>query len=197
LSFHANHSKHDPVFVTLDVKSESGSRSKFPKEIDGYLREWFDASLIWTPGDMRARSRSSPDLCATVARAGWPSVGELRGKFLFCVSGNESWKSNYADDNPRQRLCFADCEVDDDPDAAAFTGNRAIANMNLFTSHHGIWSGTIPRFHQARQLVRGYELGSSGLWSKALAAGVNVLATDQVRGRTWAHVGTEAFAPIA
>ena len=114
------------------------------------------------------------------------------------MSGTESWKSNYADDNPKQRLCFADCEVDDDdPDAAAFTGNHAIANMNLFTSHHGIWSGTIPRFRQAHQLVRGYELGSSGLWSKAQAAGVNVLATDQVRGRTWAHVGTEAFAPIA
>ena len=108
LSFHANHSKHDPVFVTLDVKSESGSRFKFPKEIDSYLREWFDASLIWTPGDMRARSRSSADLCATVARTGWPRVGELRGKFLFCVSGNEKWKSNYADDNPKQRLCFAD-----------------------------------------------------------------------------------------
>ena len=198
LSFHANHPNHDPVFLTVDVKSESGSRAKFPKEIDSYLREWFDASLIWTPADMLARSRASRDLCAAVARAGWPSVGELRGKFLFCLSGNKDWKRVYADDNPKQRLCFADRDVsDDDPNVAACTGNRAIVNMHLFTADHGVWSVTIPRFHLARQLVRGYELGSSGLWSKALAAGVNVLATDQVRGRTWAHVGTEAFAPIA
>lgn len=192
LTHHHHSATHDPVFVTLDIKSEAGSHTVFPDEIDTYLREWFAPSLLFKPADLLL---GPGDLVKNVAAHGWPTLGKLRGKFCFCLSGNEKWKSHYADTKPVQRLCFADFAVQDD-DAAARppqSGNRAIANYNLFNAQFPTWRKTVPRFRSANMLVRGYLLNKTTLWQRALAAGVNVLTTDKITGTDWAAVGPAPY----
>jgi hypothetical protein len=78
LSYHLNHPQHDPVFVTLCIKSEDGSIKPFPSEMDNYLRTWFYAPAIFTPGRMLVPGK---DLFGSVEAKGWPTAGELRHHF--------------------------------------------------------------------------------------------------------------------
>jgi hypothetical protein len=193
LGFHFSNPAHDPIFVTLDIKSEAGSAAIFPDEIDTYLRTWFDASIIFAPVSLMADPAMT--LLDNVQTNGWPSVEEMNGKFIFCLSGYEAWKALYAASDPDRRLCFSDFDVADDdahwsvpPD-----GKRVVANIHLFSDHKSVWARTVPLMRDMSLLVRGWKLNGATLWNDALEAGVNVLATDEVSGKSWAHVGSTPF----
>ena len=194
LSWHLADPGHDPVFVDLDIKSESGDASLFPGEIDTYLIEWFDAALIYTPGKLLLKEPTL-DLVAIVQKYGWPTLADLKGKFLFCLSGHDPWKKLYAETDPGGRLCFADFKVSDtDKSSPVTSGYRVVANLDLKSDHYDNWKTLIPKLRAQAFLVRGYVLNSSELWSRAQGAGVNVLSTDKVKNHDWAKVGDEPFA---
>lgn len=199
LSYHANQSDHDPVLVTLDIKSSQGSTSAFAAEIDRYLGEWFDRRLVYKPADLRARSRL-PGLIDVVRRVGWPRIDELKGRFVFCLSGTEAWKRRYAELESAASLCFADFDVADDRSyeqlAPTLPKDRVFLNMHVFSADYGEWKVSVPRLGKDGYIVRAYVLDAKGIWDKAMSAGANVLSTDRVRGRTWARVGPEPFAPL-
>lgn len=52
MSWHLADVRHDVVFVTVDIKSSGGSKETFPDEIDNYMREWFNAGIMYTPGQL-------------------------------------------------------------------------------------------------------------------------------------------------
>jgi len=192
LSYHLLHPDHDVVFVTLCIKSQDGDVTAFPSEFNAYIGEWFLESLLFTPSMML---QDEPNLRVAAERHGWPTRESLVGKFIFCVSGTEKWKAYYADSNVFQQLCFADLDVDvakANPDLTLFS-SRVVANMFLSSGHHTIWAKTVPQLRSAGLLVRGYQLDSETVWDQALAAGVNILATDEVTGHSWAHVPTPPF----
>jgi hypothetical protein len=196
LAYHDSDLEHDPILVSLDIKSKEGSVTAFSDEIDNYLTAFFDKFLICTPGQMMPDE--SLDLVANLKKTGWPLLSDLRGKFLFCLSGTEAWKSNYAVTDPRERLCFADFGVDDDDTETPVTsGPRAVANLHLSSDDYSKWKKLVPSLRAQRFLVRAYVLNSNSLWDKAQTAGVNVLSTDKVSDYDWAMVGTEPFAPSA
>jgi hypothetical protein len=199
LSYHANLPDHDPVLVTLDIKSSAGSAAAFAAEIDRYLGEWFDRTLVYKPADLRARSRL-PHLIDIVRRVGWPTIDALKGRFIFVLSGTEAWKKRYAELTTQSSLCFADFDVDDDKSfealAPSLPANRVFLNMHVFSADFADWKAAVPRLTQAGYIVRAYVLDSKAIWAKAMAAGVNVLSSDAVRGKTWAHVGTEPIEAV-
>jgi hypothetical protein len=63
----------------------------------------------------------------------------------------------------------------------------------LFSDHKSVWARTVPLMRDMSLLVRGWKLNGATLWNDALEAGVNVLATDEVSGKSWAHVGSTPF----
>ena len=194
-TFHSADLVHDPIFVTLDIKSEEGSKSKFPGEIDTYLRTWFDEAWIFTPGEIMAEGQ---DLAEAVRKKGWPFLSDVKGKFFFCLSGNNDWKSHYSKTSPEDRLCFADFDVDDTTEPGSVTSTyRVVANVHLYSDNYDNWKKLIPSLRARRLLVRGYLLNASGIWGQAQKSGVNVLATDKVSDHEWALVGNEPFAPSA
>jgi hypothetical protein len=199
LSYHANRLDHDPVLVTLDIKSSQGSASAFAAEIDHYIGEWFDRSLVYKPADLRART-PLPRLIDVVRRAGWPRIDELQGKFVFCLSGTEGWKRRYTELASPGSLCFADFDVADDRSyeqlAPTLPTDRVFLNMHVFSDDYDDWKLSVPRLRKDGYIVRAYVLDSKGIWGKAMSAGVNVLSTDEVRGKTWAHVGQDPFDPL-
>lgn len=193
LSWHLADGGHDPIFVDLDIKSEAGDATTFPDEIDNYLREWFSAPLLFTPGDLVGTS--GLELVAYVRKNGWPALADLAGKFIFCLSGYDKWKSLYARTDPTRRLCFADFDVKDTAGSSPVSsGWRAVANVHLWSDDYDDWKHLIPKLRADAFLVRGYVLNGESLWDKAFGAGINVLATDKVRDHSWATVGSEPFA---
>lgn len=195
-AFHTEDAGHGPVMVCLDIKSKEGDVTVFPDEIDTYLATHFNRTLIFTPGQIIADA--SKDLVANLKQHGWPLLSDLTGKFIFCLAGNEGWKSYYADDMPTIRLCFADLDMEVNPlypFAPLVTGNRAIINLHLYSDQYALWSVLVPGLRSQRLVVRGWVINGSDLWKKAQAAGVNALATDKISGNEWAVIGNEPFAP--
>jgi hypothetical protein len=145
LSFHLNNPNHDPILVTIDIKS-SGNKLAFPREIDSYLARFFNKSLLFTPAELFKIPGIT--LCENVIRFGWPDLSLMKGKFIFCLSGNKVWKSFYAASNIKSRPCFSDNDVDDD-DPNIFTpirGNFVFFNMNIWSANFPIWKNTLPLF---------------------------------------------------
>jgi len=193
LSFHLNEPGHDPILITIDIKSSSGSFQTFPGEIDGYIRRFFNKDLVFTPGQLFKNPGIT--LCDNVIRFGWPDIKTMKGKFIFCLSGTKQWKDFYAFSNIKSRLCFADKDVDDD-DPNPFVpirGNFVFFNMNIYTSHFPVWKNTLPLFRNRNLITRVYLVNKQPLWVKALHATASAIATDQITGTSWAKVGSTAF----
>jgi hypothetical protein len=194
LSWHLADPLHDVVFVTVDIKSSAGSKEVFPDEIDEYLREWFSAGLMFSPRDL---SPASDDLVAHVRANGWPEVESMRGKFVFCLSGNASWKSYYARTKVRSRLCFADIDFAGDKAVTVpSSGQQIIYSAKLELDDADSWSKSIAALRAANLITRGYILNAEDVWTKAKRAKLNVFATDKITGHDWAQVGSRPFVAL-
>ncbi len=195
LDWHVENRDHDPVFVSLCIKSEDGPVKVFPDEMDLYLRTWFDASAIYPPSQMITQNL---DLVGYVRENGWPKMKDLAGCFLMCLSGTEKWKSLYADTLPAERLCFADQDFADNQahPKIPLAGNRAVANIHVFTEDFHALRQAASKFRRANFLIRGYQVNSGELWEKVRTAKLNAIATDRVAGHAWAAVGDQPFAPV-
>lgn len=193
LSWHLNNPGHDVVTITIDIKSSHGSYFTFPDEIDNYLREYFYENIIFKPSSVLHTDKYS--LCRNVIEYGWPILGDMRDKFIFCLSGTTEWKNYYASLNMHERLCFADQDFDDNDESFVppSDGNFVFFNTNIFSDHHDTWKVTIPKFKPRHLIVRAYEIDGQQLWDRSLSAGVSILATNEVSGRSWAKVADAPF----
>lgn len=195
--WHKENLLHDPVLITLDIKSSDGGYDNFHQEIDTYLKVYFgneklDTSNIFRPADLATLEGS--DLCQKVIRNGWPSLGAgspMKGKFIFCLSGNKAWKAEYAKHELlTQRLCFSDLDQSDNDDGVVppEDGNIVFFNFNIFHAHRGVWMNTIPAFAKKNLIVRTYEANSENNWNDCVKSNVSAIATNKIKGAFWAKV---------
>jgi len=193
LSHHFNHPSHDVILVTIDIKSSSGSIQSLPQEIDGYITEYFNKDLLFTPGMLFRNPELS--LCENVIRFGWPEIKLMKGKFVFCLSGTTAWKNKYANSDIKSRLCFSDKNVDDDDSNITIPsgGKFVFFNMHIWSDDYSTWKNTLPRFFARNLVTRVYVADGESLWNKALHASASILATNKVSGKVWAKVGNSAF----
>lgn len=189
-AWHNSNPDHDVISVMLDIKSANGNYELFPGEIDWYLKKYFlDRKYLFTPGDILI---DGMDLVESIQeRKEWPSLGELKGKFMFILSGNETWKSYYAEQLTPCNLLFSDKEFSDNDTSLTppESGNRIIFNFKLYAEHFSVWQNTIPPFRQANFLTRMYTANDETLWNLSKQAGINIIATDKIVNSTWAEVG--------
>lgn len=196
LTWHQANPNHDPVFITLDIKSSNTSKdplSNFPGELDGYLNTYFGRDLIFTPSMVMPNPALS--LAANIVQNGFPTLSAMRNKFLFCLSGTAEWKNYYANDNIAQRLCFSDQDESDSDKhlTPPTTGNFVVFNFHIYSSDIDTWTKTIPLFKAKNYLVRAYIASSEKLWDASMSAGVSNIATDDITGTNWANVGSAPF----
>jgi len=182
---------HDVITISLDLKGKPHDLRAFPYYLDEYIRTHMGEERIFAPDALRG---SHDSLVAGAMKNGWPSLDELRGKFILCLSGNEKSKTRYA--AGRGRLCFADRKLSFDdvkkkkPDDKR--GDRVFFNFDLDPIRP--WKTQLERFFRRRGFVtRGYTLNDGVIWNKAIEWKVNLLATDKVRNHSWATVGPHPF----
>lgn len=188
--WHYSQPHHPPVLITLDIKSTGGGYSGFHNEIDTYLKVHFGENLIFKPGKLF--KNGSYTLCQNVITYGWPRIDDwsMKGKFIFCLSGNKSWKATYAATNLRQRLCFSDKDLkaDDIKVRPPTRGNFVFFNFHIYSHTRQTWMSTIPRFADKKLITRAYIANSSSNWRDCIAAKVSAIATDKIRNHSWAKV---------
>ncbi len=85
--FHRRHPGHLPVTVFLDMKDPFGDGHE-PESLDDVIAARIPASAIVGPHELMRRCPGARDLREAVqSPCGWPTVGELRGKFVFALTG--------------------------------------------------------------------------------------------------------------
>lgn len=175
---------HDVVTLYLDLKEVHAG---FADKLDAYVADYLDRP-VYRPVELM---RNEPSVPAGAAKYGWPTLNQLRGKFIVVLSGDGDAKATYAADRPRERLCFAD--RDRNADQVPESDSRVFFNYHLYSADRNTWT---PVFEaqalNAATILRGYVLSGEDLWNDALAAGCNILATDKVRGHSWALVSISA-----
>jgi hypothetical protein len=194
------HPEHRVITVVLDLKSGVRDGAAFAAAFDDYIARSFPVERLYTPGQLMG---SAPDLVTGAMRGGWPSLAALRGRFIFCLSGDapgrwmDDLKETYAATEAGRRLCFADRRLSEHgqrPSTAA--GRRVFCNFD-FQRVQDWGDETIEWFHRQRGFItRGYLANDARLWGMALGRGVNVIATDRIQGHDWATVGSTPFWPV-
>lgn len=179
------HFGHDVVTLYLDLKEVHAG---FASGLDQYISQHFGRP-IYRPVDLMGTQSSVPN----GARVnGWPTLDELRAKFIIVLSGDKDAKAAYAADDPRIRLCFADkdCAANETPSSS----DRVFFNYHLYSNDYSQW-GPVFRGQATNpaSIIRGYVLNGDDLWNNALNSGCNVLATDKVSNHEWAMVSNQAL----
>lgn len=195
---------HDPVTITVDLKEIRGLDKQWSGTLDRYLLRHFEGDRIFRP---RAFAGAGDSLVQAVHTRGWPTLGEMRGKFLFALSGAESRKQQYTSD-PFRRVCFADRKIGPgSPLPSPHQGNRVFLNFNLgqlgqldvSDIEGGPDLDTFDRYFDhivngTQFVTRGYGLNTAKSWERAGRLGVNARATDALVDKGWSRVGDGPFA---
>jgi hypothetical protein len=187
LDWNSNNPGHLPVLITLDIKSSDGGFDNFQDQIDTYLQCWFDDALIFRPNGLLKDAGKS--LCQNVVENGWPTIDSdaLKGKFIFCLSGNSTWKAEYATQNLPARTCFSDLDLPaSNPDVyPPSTGNIVFFNFHIYEKDSSTWMNTIPPFTTSHLITRTYISNSATNWTNCIRANVSAIATDEIAGTSW------------
>lgn len=190
LIWHNNNHNHNPVLIYLDIKSSKNGYNNFHNEIDTYLKCYFSENIIFKPGKLFTDPNKS--LCENVVNNGWPEINspDMRNKFIFCLSGNKDWKTEYANTDLKERYCFSDqSKSDNDPNVKPPTnGNFVFFNFHIYNKHKDVWMKTIPPFTDKRLITRTYLSNSETNWNNCIKANVSAIATDKINNHKWAKV---------
>ena len=171
------HPGHDVITLTLDLKRVVRPGT-FGDDFDTLLStSGLDATRLFTPEEMTDS---------------WPTLGELAGKFIVCLSGLKGVKSRYA--RQTGRLCFADISLG--PGRRPKAGDpRLFLNYNWRA--YEVDQGNVFRRPRSRPyVVRAYNLRKDvalGSWNIAEKKGINIMSTDWLRRLA---VGAEPFVRI-
>lgn len=184
---------HDPITLHIDLKNAKRSHQDFPEAFDDYLATHLGADRILPAGSLL---NGRPDLLTAVKIDGWPSLEELRGRFIVCLTGGQKKRTeSYLATGLADRLCF--CDYDLGVAYASSLPDELPPNRvfyNFFPMPSQAWVKTIGDLRKIRYVViRGYGINDDYTWQACKDAGVNVLATDQVFQTPWAVIGDEPF----
>lgn len=184
-SYSTHHKGHHVVLVWLDMQPNAmfGTDSQFTTLFDSILEQEIGAANIYTPTQLKKR----PD-------HDWPTLGELREKFIFVLSGRgfeESTKSRQSVYETTGKYAFVDI------DQRSLT--QPSVDLTRFKARHFLnipingWisqtSWELVREAQKRgKITRGWAATSESRWTQALAEGVNIIATEKIVGNSWAHL---------
>lgn len=182
------HTGHDVVTVTLDLKSSTRDARQFPRYLDLLVDECLGRDLLFTPAGLQGDAASLVD----GARSGWPTLGQLRGRFVLCLSGDERTKRAYARSGTDRR-CFADMDVrEGDPRPDPTDGDRVFFNVDVTADWD--WTGLLRELSGRPGFVcRAYVVNDASLWARVQSTGANIVTTDKVRNHHWAAVGDTPF----
>lgn len=193
---HAAIPGHEVITLFLDIKDG------FPVRItDRHSRARLDALLahhlgdsIYRPADLMARDPAARTAAEVVRGVGWPTLRELRGRFVVVLTGSDHQLGNYLSsrERPSDRLAFlsgnvgavGDIGVDDD-----------IVIYNMPAQRAGLAATVGDRGF----VSRAYYVDDADAWEVASHARCNHVATDMVNTRRdpWADTSGPTGFPFA
>ena len=181
---------HAPITVFLDVKDPLlGDHD--PATLDATIGARFDRSTIFAPRDLLAACPAATTLHDAVrADCDWPTIGALRGKVMFVLTGGDlcdasSPIAGYVDFARRSpsRLAFVAAGVTDSCRPGDGDGGDDVVFFNMDYDHRDAVRSVL----DLRAIARVYWGGLDGgldapeAWNVVRQLGAQFLATDRLR----------------
>ena len=189
-TFHLLNPDHSVVTVFLDMKRSDaiGYSVRNPSQLDQRLFTHLPPSSIFTPADLAVACPGVPfhaddALKQALATCGWPSLEELRGKFIFVLTGKKGTLDRYiasSSDGPTERWAFASSKsYASSPDYAVFINGTDddIGSSDLLAAHG---ARHISRVYNSDWAVIVGGINDANEWDDAVAGHINHIATDKV-----------------
>ena len=180
------HPRHLPIVIHLEAKdgvipdplnldfvqplpATQGTFTALEAEIRSVLE---DDQLV-VPGDVQG---GHDTLRAAIEDSGWPSVDDLRGRFLFVLDDHDAKRALYRALHPdtRDRLIFVDARPPED-DAAFTVLNDPVANQT--TIEQLVAQGYLVRTRTDADTVEA-RAGDTTRRDAAFASGAQIVSTD-------------------
>jgi calcium-dependent phosphoinositide phospholipase C len=199
-NYHLADPSHDVITVSLDLKDAAGDDATYTRKIEQTFTETLGAGNLYTPRMLQGNAET---LLAGALARGWPTIDKLKGKFILVFTGADSDKNDpvtrrreYLSQDTRQRLAFVDIDqrkAGNDLSRPPYTdGNRVFINIQFGSRG---WCELALAAPGRGFATRAYTLNNESDWNAALRATVNILATDKVKGHSWAKVGNAPIVP--
>ena len=170
--------RHEVTTVFLDLRDDFDS-DRTPDQLDLLLRAELGERLF-TPADL---SPQSSDLQAAVA-TGWPLLEELRGKFVFVLTGGrvasaEDRLNHYVEGGSKahQRVAFIA------PELRSAQEIQARKDVIFFDLSSAQVTSLGPVIFQAGLVCRVNDVDREGQWRNAVNSKAHLLSTTQVNSR--------------
>lgn len=178
---------HPVVTIHLDLKNDPMEHTAFALAIDRLLSTVLGGGRIYAPGAVIGPHQ---DLVRGARGGGWATFAELRGFFVFCLSGAGERKMRYARHVSRARLCFADYPGSR---GAPKRGHRVFAN--LFVEAGGYRENLARVKRRPGFVARGYNIVHRRTWDTSVEGGANILSGD-ILDSDDLSLGGDGMAPI-
>ncbi len=169
--------RHEVITVFLDIKDRFHKRADASQSgavLDGLLIDALGEDHIYRPRDLLTRQPGATSLQKAVAAQGWPTLEELRGKFLFVLTGSTKNLATYASAGKANgRAAFLSTAISK---AREVPGPGHIVFYNM--------SGENVRFsrnvHQAGLVSRTYYVDDKERFRSAIDHNCHHIATDHL-----------------
>jgi hypothetical protein len=86
------HLDHLPVVIWMEAKDDTGGDPLHLHVTDGHIRSVFPGNAIITPDEIQG---SYPSIHTALAAEGWPTLSQLRGRFLFALIDGGAHRDAY------------------------------------------------------------------------------------------------------
>ena len=174
-SFHDATPDHEVVTVFLDIK-DGWETSVNPADLDARIRAHLPDSMVFRPADwIWSHCSGETTLQGAAKNCQWPLLQDLRGKFIFVLTGSTTKLNQYVSYGTMDlaRTAFVAHKIDDVDDifnydyGVFFNMTTAKQYLALDVKREGFVS-------------RSYYVNDSSTWYSAKVLGVNHLATDKI-----------------
>ncbi|KRX10147.1 PLC-like phosphodiesterase, TIM beta/alpha-barrel domain [Pseudocohnilembus persalinus] len=190
-----NNPNHEVITVTIDIKPEAtiGNHKIFQIQLNQQITSVINQDKIFTPLQLQS---IFPDLNQAIQIGKWPKLRDLKNKFIFVLSGEDSKKevfnrretyNNYIKNN---NIAFVDIDFRHiKNNQSLFEYTNKIKNrifLNVGGSNENIWNTNY--LNEANELglvTRLYGVNYPSMWLQAIDLKINILATDYVFSHPW------------
>lgn len=150
---------HLPIMVVIDLKKyavKTKHYELYPEKINEIIFSHIDREKIYTNNMFLHRNfQVYDDLLSSLENEGWPTIGELRGKFIFILSGSEHDKNvkkarRHFTDLKKNEIFFVDFDENVTDNLEEFIlSNR---NQIVYNFQFKFWLGK--KFHKNFKLAK-------------------------------------------